>query len=395
VRRAWAFDRESSMIGSTCSSQKKELMGGIGKVEPNHSFPASVSRGIGLRRTSIRPRMIANFAVTYRCDSRCVACNIWKASESRRQEMDLDEIKSVFVSNRSFLLDVTSIQLTGGEPFLRPDLPAIVSVISENLPNCIFWIPTNGMSPLTVEKTTKEILSILGGKGLGISVSIDGIGRIHDKMRGVDGSYTKAVETVRRLVSLKNNASGLKLSIGMTLTTENYIELWDVYVLARGLGVEFSFRPVNFSDIYYKNVGSDLALKDAFNELIPTVEEIWRDIVKRRGILRTAPTVYYMRGVIRYIRAPAARRLPCSAGSDSFFLDPEGNVYPCIILNLRMGNVRKEPLEHIWNSAEAQRARRMIRESLCPGCWVECETFRDIRRDKIGLIFTAVRALFE
>lgn len=338
--------------------------------------------------------MIANFAVTYRCDSRCVACNIWKASESRRHEMDLDEIKSAFTSNHNFLRDVTSIQLTGGEPFLRPDLPAIVSVINENLPNCSFWIPTNGMSPMTVEKTTKEILSILGRKGLGISVSIDGVGRTHDKMRGVDGSYLRAVETARRLSSLRNNASSLKLSIGMTLTTENYRELRDVYALARGLGAEFSFRPVNFSDIYYRNVGSDLALKDSVNELNPTVEGIWRDIVKQKGVLRAAPTIYYMRGAIRYIRAPAARWLPCSAGSDSFFLDPGGNVYPCIILNLRMGNVCEEPLELIWTSAEAQRARRMIRECLCPGCWVECETFRDIHRDKIGLIFTAVRALF-
>jgi len=100
-----------------------------------------------------------------------------------------------------------------------------------------------------------------------------------------------------------------------------------------------------------------------------------------------------MQGAIDYIRDPRNRRLGCSAGSDSFFLDPYGNVYPCIFLDERMGNVREKPLGEIWASGEASTARRKVRNGECPGCWVECETFRDIHKDPKGLISTALRAL--
>lgn len=56
--------------------------------------------------------------------------------------------------------------------------------------------------------------------------------------------------------------------------------------------------------------------------------KIGRDIVGRRGLLRATPMLRYMEGVVDYIRDPSGRRLPCSAGSGSFFLDPRGNVYP-------------------------------------------------------------------
>lgn len=312
--------------------------------------------------------------------------------DAGRDELSLEEIRALFESNPGFLRDVASIQITGGEPFLRPDLPEIVSAIRERLPRCTFWIPTNGMAPKTVEGMTRRMLDALGGRGLGISVSIDGIGETHTMMRGVEGSYYKAVETLEKLADLRGGCPSLGLTVGMTLTPENHQELWDVFTLARSHGAEFSFRPVNFSDIYYENIWGCFDLRDALDTMIPVVRRIGRDLVERRGLLRATPTLRYMQGVLDYIRDPDARRLPCSAGSDSFFLDPHGNVYPCIIMDLKMGSVRERPLEAIWGSEEAREARRRIRRGLCPGCWVECETFRDIHRDLPGLLSTALRA---
>ena len=120
--------------------------------------------------------MIANFAVTYRCTSRCRTCSIWKMDQPERGELSLEEVRDLFSSNRGFLRDVGSIQITGGEPFLRADLPELVSSIREQLSGCTFWIPTNGMTPRSIEKETRAMLEFLGGRGLGISVSIDGVG---------------------------------------------------------------------------------------------------------------------------------------------------------------------------------------------------------------------------
>jgi MoaA/NifB/PqqE/SkfB family radical SAM enzyme len=75
------------------------------------------------------------------------------------------------------------------------------------------------------------------------------------------------------------------------------------------------------------------------------------------------------------------------------FLDPHGDVYPCIVVGDRLGNVRESTLEEIWSSTEAKEARTKIKKGRCPGCWVECEAYRDILRDRLRLVGTALRAL--
>ena len=89
------------------------------------------------------PTQIANFAVTYRCNSRCQNCNIWQKEPS--DELTLTEIIKFFTVNRDFLRNVKSIQLTGGEPFLRDDLPQIVTTITKTIPGIMVWVPTNGL----------------------------------------------------------------------------------------------------------------------------------------------------------------------------------------------------------------------------------------------------------
>jgi len=339
--------------------------------------------------------MIANFAVTYRCTSRCRTCRIWEMDEPERGELSLEEIQDLFRSNEGFLRDVRSIQITGGEPFLREDLLQIVSSIHGRLPGCTFWIPTNGMDPRGTERATREMLEGMNGKGLGVSVSIDGLGRTHDGIRGIEGSFEMAVETLKRLRAIRGDCPGLELAVGMTLTPENSGELLDVFALAESHGAEFSFRPVNFSDIYYRNVGEHVSLMVEAEELLPAIWEIARETVERRGLWAATPTLRYMQGAIDHIRDPRSRRLRCSAGSDSLFLDPYGDVYPCIFLGERMGNLRERSLREIWGSEEASEARRRIRDGECPGCWVECEAFRDIHKDLWGLASTALGALLD
>ncbi|UCH56872.1 MAG: radical SAM protein [Candidatus Bathyarchaeota archaeon] len=344
-------------------------------------------------RSRTRPKMIANFAVTYRCDSHCRTCNIWRIEGPERDELTLEEVRGLYESNREFLSDVGYIQITGGEPFLRPDLPEIVSVIHETLPRCVLGAPTNGMEPDRIERATETIIECLGGQGFGVVVSIDGLERTHDTIRGVDGSFRKAVETLRRLTALVDRYPGLRVVVGMTLTSENYDELLEVFLLARKYGARFSFRPINYSDIYYRNARDELSMREAAGELLPAIQRLGRAVVERYGISAAAPTLCYYQGAIDYIRNPLKRWLRCSAATDSMFLDPYGNVYPCIFMDEKMGNIREAPMGKIWGSKEASVARLRIMNGECPGCWVECEAFRDIHKDPKRLASSALRAL--
>jgi len=346
------------------------------------------------RETSntLRPTTIANFAVTYRCNGRCKTCNIWRMESPERGEMSVYEVQGLFSSNRDFLRDVRSIQLTGGEPFLREDLPELVSTIHDQIPNCTYWIPTNGTIPKTAENTAK-MLETLEGSSRGISVSVDGPERTYDNIRGYEGCFKKAMETLRSLSTLRDEHQSLTLSVGMTITPENHKEILEVARMAKRFGADFTFRPVSRSEIYYRNPAEALNPAAIVDQILPTIQELGRSLLKAKGLRGSTPTLRYMQGALDQIRAPGSRSLPCSAASDSFFLDPYGNVYPCIFLDEPLGNAQEQPLREIWRSREAKKARQKIRNGGCPGCWVECEAFRDIRRDMVGLVSTAFRAL--
>jgi MoaA/NifB/PqqE/SkfB family radical SAM enzyme len=178
----------------------------------------------------------------------------------------------------------------------------------------------------------------------------------------------------------------------MTLTPENHGELPEVFGLARRHWARFSFRPVNHSEIYYRNRAEDLWIGEVPEALLQSVRGVGRATVERYGFRGSATALRYIQGALDYIRDPSDRRLPCSAGSDSLFLDPYGNVYPCIFMDEKMGNAREAPLEAIWRSPETSEARRKVKRGECPGCWVECEAFRDIHKDIKGLASAALRA---
>ena len=335
---------------------------------------------------------IANFAVTYKCNSKCKTCNIWKIPNPEEQKLSINEIQEFFESNNEYLKNVKSVQLTGGEPFLRDDLADIVRLFVEHIPECVIWIPTNGISSEVITSTVNRIL--VDKIRLGISVSIDGIGNTHDVMRGVEGCYDNCLETLASLSSLNTEHPSFTLSVGMTLTPSNYHQTLEVYRLSKQYYADFSLRPVHQSDIYYRNQLSN-SLKPHLEELMVMFRIIARDIKDDKGLKKSVSFIRYLRGVLDYIQEPHNRTLPCSAGTSSIFLNPYGDVYPCIMMNEKLGNIRDENLFEIMSSEKAENARGVISNLVCPKCWVECETYRDIWKDKIGLIETGLFALLD
>jgi MoaA/NifB/PqqE/SkfB family radical SAM enzyme len=97
-------------------------------------------------------------SVTNKCNSRCRSCDIWKiypAEKSRlADELTLDEIEKVFKS----VGPVYFFNISGGEPFLRSDLPKIVAAACRYLSPSVVHIPTNALMPDRIEAMTVEIL---------------------------------------------------------------------------------------------------------------------------------------------------------------------------------------------------------------------------------------------
>ena len=321
------------------------------------------------------PRLssISNFMVTSRCSGRCTTCNIWKTTPA--PDPPIEKIKEFFEENYEILRNLEFIQLTGGEPFLLDDLHEIAETVHGVAPRCMMWLPTNGLLLDKIEDTTQRILAIIDEPRVGVTVSLDGEGVMHDIQLGLDGSYKKAIETLNRLSKLK--PLGLSVSTGFTLTSDNYKHAPIIQKIAYQHGVDFSLRPINISEHYYQNM--DKKGDFPHEEITESLDTVGYTVNEEKGTLGCPTNLAYIQGAKEFISNK--RTMPCSASSESVFIDALGDVYPCIVMNHRLGNIYQTNLSDILSSPSSWEARDKIKKIQCPTCWLECEAFRDKKKD--------------
>jgi len=298
-------------------------------------------------------------AVTYRCNAKCGMCDIWKQKPDVEREMAPSDYLWLPAS-------LKSVNLSGGEPFLREDLAEIVAVVQEACPRARVVISTNGLAPDRIERAMSAVTNVA------VRVSVDAVGELHDRIRGVPGAYERAMETVRRLKS----AGVEDLGLAATSSGENPGELLRVKSLAEEMGIAFVASAVHSSPIFFGDHADDRPSSEETSEEI--LDIMREDLSSPRP--RDWAMAYYMRGLADYVRG-RPRRLPCRAGIDFFYLDPWGDVYPCNIQGTRMGNMREGTYAELWG-----RSRAKVTEAVAAceeQCWMVCTVAPPMRRRPI------------
>ncbi|MCG6536593.1 MAG: radical SAM protein, partial [Syntrophales bacterium LBB04] len=176
--------------------------------------------------------MDAILAITYRCNSRCSMCHTWKYQGDKEREIRATDLAS--------LPPLVRLNITGGEPFLRDDLSDILGLATAKAQRVV--ISTNGF-------LTKKTLEVMARhQGVGIRISMDGVGAVHDKIRGVPNAYERALATLRGLKEM-----GIKdLGIAVTVSDENAGDLTSLYRLAKRNGVELATAIVHNAYYFHK-----------------------------------------------------------------------------------------------------------------------------------------------
>ena len=292
--------------------------------------------------------MEAAIITTYRCNCRCVMCNIWRNATRVEEEFKPAILKKLP------RLDFANI--TGGEPFLRDDIGEIVSLLKEKARRIV--ISTNGYF-------TEKIVDLVRAQGdIGVRISIEGLPAANDELRGIKDGFDHGLRTLLELQRL-----GLKdIGFGITVSDRNARDMLELYQLAKALGVEFATAAVHNSYYFHTR---DNRIHDR-----EMVTKCFRELIGE--LLRTKRPknwfrAYFNHGLINYIRGNP-RLLPCGAGEEMFFLDPFGEIRPCngmddASLENSMGNLNEETFSAIWNGDRARRLRAAVKE--CPkNCWM-------------------------
>ena len=259
-------------------------------------------------------------AVTYQCNSCCQICNIWKSQKTFScQPSDYENLPC----------DARNINISGGEPFLRADLPEIIRTIRYRCPKAKIVISTNGFLPSIIKKRMTEIIRFK--RDIGVAISLDGFGLVHEELRGVSGGFGLALETIRLLKEL--NIKDLK--IAFTLNDKNINQLKRVYHLSKELDVEFSLAVCHNSSHYFQKENNNISKFDLIKKEIS-----WLVEQELKGFsLRRWARAYFAQGLINFLKSKK-RILPDYAGLSSLFIDPFGDIYPSNVWNFKMGKLQ-------------------------------------------------------
>ena len=311
-------------------------------------------------------------ALTYKCNSKCVICQIWK--KEKQKEMSFRDIKRFLTVNNYF----NWIDLTGGEVFLRKDLTGIIKAIIEIQQNLyLLHIPTNGILTKKITNDVKKILN-LKPKRFIVSIALDGPRELHDKLRGIKGNWRKALQTFKQLKKLKTE--NFDCYFGMTLSGHNshliertfYYLKKEVPLLTRS---DIHFNIAHHSSHYYKNKDIDLRIDQQIGERLNQFKREEKICISGVYLLEKA----YQNLIAKYIKERSSP-IPCKSLSVSIFINPFGDVFPCAMWNRKIGNLRNYDfdLRKIWSSQKALDCINIIAKKKCPNCWTPCEAYQSL-----------------
>lgn len=258
--------------------------------------------------------------LTYRCNAKCKHCDIWKY---REEEISLDDVKKLLED--PLIRNITHIELSGGEPFLRKDFKNILHAVESSL-RCNIGISSNG---LLTQKIINDLDTVTNKARITTKLSLDGKKEVHDKIRGIKNAFDKVMNTAS---SIKKKYPEITIEFLFTIMKDNYKEIIETYKYTKGINQEYKFT-----------VGINQFVKNYKTKLRNYKEKEYRFEPKKvRTIIHQLKFLFnqyiqekdyhealFIIQVIRYLKNRPSR-LYCSSPLEGLILTPDGKIYNCI-----------------------------------------------------------------
>jgi MoaA/NifB/PqqE/SkfB family radical SAM enzyme len=318
-------------------------------------------------------------SVTGDCNAGCQTCRI---RERRFEQLDLEQYRRVVDSIDQ---PATWLTVSGGEPFLREDLADLCDLLIEGLGVTWVTLPTNGTLPQRVEQVVERLASTWPDRHFVVNLSIDEIGARNDELRGFDGAWDLALQTLKRLHRLRRRGNvtlGIHTVIS-TLNVKRFPEICDQLL---------DLEP----DSYITEVAERRAELDTLHLDITPEPTAYHDAIEhlraRLARRRTSPTgrlvahlreVYY--GDVELVLTGGSMPRPCFAGTASCHILPDGEVISCAVRGESMGRLSEVDFSFpaLWHASPAREARRAIRSEGC-SCPLANQAYINMALDPIA-----------
>jgi MoaA/NifB/PqqE/SkfB family radical SAM enzyme len=282
---------------------------------------------------------------TYRCNSRCQMCYIWKNPTDQKEEVSVETLSKLPGG-------FDNLNVSGGEPTLRRDLAELIDVLYPKAR--IMEISSNGLHPEKLVPIIKKYPNIK------VRLSLEGNEITNNTIRGEKDGYATKMAGLRAL----QEAGGTDLGFAFVIQDENVDQLVAVYELARSMGVELSTSTLHNAWQFYKN-------DNYFYDRVKVARKVEGLVTAQlaSGKPKNWFRAYLNLGLIEKILGHP-RLIPCVAGTGFAFIDPWSDVWSCNVRSdLLMGNLAKQSWEEIMASAAAKKAIGKV--AACEqNCWM-------------------------
>jgi len=273
------------------------------------------------------------------------------------------EVKDLPVSDwlrflsSDLLSDLGELDITGGEPFLRKDLPELFSGIyalkNRNLKalNSIA-ITTNGLLTKQVLGSCEKILQKLQHEKLDLVVvcAMDAIGILHDQIRNYKNAWSNLNKTIMGLKDLREKYPNLIIGLKTTVLPINISELKKIALYADSHGLFTIISPCIITEGRYLNPdrASSLAFSPADKEEMARFYQ--SDLF---------PWSCHAEALARFFKIGVMKK-PCSCGFNYFFVRSTGELYLCPLIDRSVENIKYHSIRELFSSKTARSFRRNI-----------------------------------
>lgn len=297
--------------------------------------------------------------ITDRCNWHCKHC--YQTEEYIKNELDTEglfHILNQYIDALKLWKIKGTINVTGGEPFVREDFFQLLEKIHENK-DIISRVGVMSNGSLI----TKEIARKLKEVGVQmVQVSLEGLKEINDDIRGKD-SFEKIVRAAKILVE-----EGMPTTISLTSHKSNYKDFPKVVELGKEIGVNTVWTdrlvPYGHGKQLEKDMLEPLEVKEHYENIHRISKKLREEGSKTH--VPTSRALYFLAADNKMF----CRSYTCQAAESLTVVMPNGDVLACRRLPIVVGNLMKQSFFEIWYSNEMLWRLRDRNEinSVCRNC---------------------------
>jgi len=321
-----------------------------------------------LEMSNTSPPYLVSYAVTKKCNLKCKHCYSDALDAPAPEELSTSEAKTLLDTLADWGIQL--LIFDGGEPFCRDDFFEIANYASRRRMRIV--VGSNGT---LIDVQTASRMKDVGVQA--VQISIDGARpETHDSFRGEEGSFRNAMQGVEACRQV-----GLPFQFGMVIRKQSLPEIPSMLELA----VKSGANAAEFFDLVQvprvrRECPEEILSRDERKSVMEWLAKAQKDcpIVIRSPGCPMYPLILKEKSIQpKHLPAHALRRIPyyergCAAGMPNGYITilPNGDVIPCMLLQVKLGNIRDDNIVKIWEQSPilAELRSRSLLEGKCNRC---------------------------